>query len=677
MSRIFNRPVLPIRGEKSQLGIATFKPYELIVTTDTREIYQADQHGVPTKLSDVYVQTATPPVHSNVLWVDRNTNELKFHDGVGWAVISAGSGSGGGLTISDIIDDLSTSTSKTYSSDKIATLLLDKMDKVTGATLDNLASFDSSGNVKDSGVKPSDFASSIHTHTVSDVTDFSTEVNTIIDTEKGTSIAELDATGKLKLSQLPDVSGNSTYVVLDDTERLALTGLNSGDKAFQTSDKKGYIYDGASWILVSDAQWENINLDWANLINKPVTDADLTDAISKKHDHTNKALLDTYNQTNADLTDAVSKKHEHTNKTVIDKFSESGGVPLYDGNSIGAQIDDTTSATTTTYSSSKINSLMSNAGSGDMVKSIYDADNNGIVDTAESLSNGVNTVTTIQAKNAVDKAHEHTNSTTLDKLNDTSGKLTYNGNEFLELDDTTTSTTKTYSSTKIESELSGKADSVHNHNLADLSDVDNTNIADNRVLAYDSVTGSHKYIDSSASVTFKDLGDTPTGYTGNSGKGLKVNATEDALEYTDLVSIDDTTTSTTKTYSSDKVESLVNFAKVQTLVFVFPNTVDLGVSSYVMEFPDSATIKEIRAFTPNPSTIGDSALTVEQTSHADFISGGLAWAGIGNSTLTAGSYSATVSATGTVNASDKFRINFTSVATGLENVTVMLKLEVN
>ena len=40
----------------------------------------------------------------------------------------------------------------------------------------------------------------------------------------------------------------------------------------------------------------------------------------KAHEHTNKALLDTYTQTEADLADAVAKKHEHTNKTELDKF---------------------------------------------------------------------------------------------------------------------------------------------------------------------------------------------------------------------------------------------------------------------------------------------------------------------------------------------------------------------
>ena len=36
------------------------------------------------------------------------------------------------------------------------------------------------------------------------------------------------------------------------------------------------------------------------------------------HDHSNKALLDTYKQTEADLADAVAKKHSHDNKEVLD-----------------------------------------------------------------------------------------------------------------------------------------------------------------------------------------------------------------------------------------------------------------------------------------------------------------------------------------------------------------------
>lgn len=38
----------------------------------------------------------------------------------------------------------------------------------------------------------------------------------------------------------------------------------------------------------------------------------------KAHEHSNKALLDSYTQTEANLADAVAKKHNHSNKTVLD-----------------------------------------------------------------------------------------------------------------------------------------------------------------------------------------------------------------------------------------------------------------------------------------------------------------------------------------------------------------------
>ena len=41
------------------------------------------------------------------------------------------------------------------------------------------------------------------------------------------------------------------------------------------------------------------------------TDEDITGAVEDAHTHSNKDLLDTYNQTNANLVDAVNMKHEH------------------------------------------------------------------------------------------------------------------------------------------------------------------------------------------------------------------------------------------------------------------------------------------------------------------------------------------------------------------------------
>ena len=53
------------------------------------------------------------------------------------------------------------------------------------------------------------------------------------------------------------------------------------------------------------------------------TEANLADAVSKKHSHSNKTLLDTYDQTNANIKDAVTKKHSHSNKTVLDNTTAS------------------------------------------------------------------------------------------------------------------------------------------------------------------------------------------------------------------------------------------------------------------------------------------------------------------------------------------------------------------
>ena len=49
------------------------------------------------------------------------------------------------------------------------------------------------------------------------------------------------------------------------------------------------------------------------------------------HSHNNKALLDTYTQTEADLADAVAKKHAHTfNETELNKIVE-GDVAKWNG----------------------------------------------------------------------------------------------------------------------------------------------------------------------------------------------------------------------------------------------------------------------------------------------------------------------------------------------------------
>lgn len=56
-------------------------------------------------------------------------------------------------------------------------------------------------------------------------------------------------------------------------------------------------------------------------ITKAKLHADVQTELNKAHEHTNKALLDTYDQTNDDLKDAVTKKHSHANAEELAKFA--------------------------------------------------------------------------------------------------------------------------------------------------------------------------------------------------------------------------------------------------------------------------------------------------------------------------------------------------------------------
>lgn len=67
-------------------------------------------------------------------------------------------------------------------------------------------------------------------------------------------------------------------------------------------------------------------------------------------------------------------------------------------------------------------------GAGDMTKAVYDTNDDGIVDHA-ATADAVGATTAAQVADAVGKAHTHANKTTLDKLAEADGKLTYDGAE--------------------------------------------------------------------------------------------------------------------------------------------------------------------------------------------------------------------------------------------------------
>lgn len=56
-------------------------------------------------------------------------------------------------------------------------------------------------------------------------------------------------------------------------------------------------------------------------ITKAKLETEVQTALNKTHEHANKALLDTYDQTNANIKDAVGKKHSHANAAELDKIA--------------------------------------------------------------------------------------------------------------------------------------------------------------------------------------------------------------------------------------------------------------------------------------------------------------------------------------------------------------------
>lgn len=141
---------------------------------------------------------------------------------------------------------------------------------------------------------------------------------------------------------------------------------------------------------------------------------------ASRHSHANKDLLDTYTQTESNLANAVTNAHSHSNKAVLDastasyttedKASLDANTTARHTHSNKSVLDLITSAVKTGYDNlvtifqtitgiqttvtndatklptgSAIVKYVTALGGGDMLKSVYDTDNDGIVDNSKSL----------------------------------------------------------------------------------------------------------------------------------------------------------------------------------------------------------------------------------------------------------------------------------------------------
>lgn len=168
------------------------------------------------------------------------------------------------------------------------------------------------------------------------------------------------------------------YVVNDISARDSLEGVNVGDLCF-VKDASGdptvesgyalYIYqEDSTWSKISEQEGLDIVFSWEELEGKPSSSV-------------------------GDIDDAVSKRHEHTNKEHLDKISDSEGKPTYNGNklpTITAGITD--------------NNLIAADGS------------NGLKDSGLKIDD-------ISA--AISDKHTHTNKTVLDEITDTNDNIYY------------------------------------------------------------------------------------------------------------------------------------------------------------------------------------------------------------------------------------------------------------
>lgn len=274
-----------------------------------------------------------------------------------------------------------------------------------------------------------------------------------------------------------------------------------------TPDPTPYLAAGERWTVINLSEIEGgggttpTDVDWNDIQNKPSTFP------PSAHTH---IISDV-----TGLSDVAVKAHTHENKTTLDKFGEVNNKPTFNGEEIGSgvsswndledkpttfppsehthQIADVSglqdsldskvssvngqtgtvtipnaSATEAGLMSaadkSKLDGIDTTGSTGDMLKSVYDTNNDGIVDHA-AVADAIGTATATQVETAVSQSHTHENKTTLDKLGETDGALTYDG-------------------VAVGGGGSGAS------SLADLSDTANiAEATDNQVLTYNATSG--------------------------------------------------------------------------------------------------------------------------------------------------------------------------------------------
>ena len=204
------------------------------------------------------------------------------------------------------------------------------------------------------------YAAKEHDHVAADVTDFADAVKVVkvdeaVKADEATKATQ-DGNGDVIADtyfKKADVATTNVSAFINDAKYQKDTEVAAAIQAaiaeinhavFEKVDTVPAPAEAASNVLYLVPEGDKLNI-YAKINDEMVliddTDADLSGYALKSelHEHTNKALLDTYTQTEENLADAVAKKHEHTfvdsdvedaiakkhahaNATVLDAISE-------------------------------------------------------------------------------------------------------------------------------------------------------------------------------------------------------------------------------------------------------------------------------------------------------------------------------------------------------------------
>ena len=262
-----------------------------------------------------------------------------------------------------------------------------------------------------------------------------------------------------------------------DFASLPTEGNTENDARIVSDTQNLYVWDGTQWVDQGDI----FDILWDSIEGKPSsTPTNIDDAVSKRHtqntdtkldegganevsasqtkegythsqissgnphsvsksdvglgnvDNKSEATIITDVKADSDVADAISKKHTQNTDTETNSDDFAIGDGTDTDKTLTANNGDENKPRMKYNSASNKWQYTDNgtdfydfgvspggAGSGDMLKSVYDTDEDGIVDKAESIDDGIgNSASASNIKDAVDKKHAQNTDTKLDENGD-------------------------------------------------------------------------------------------------------------------------------------------------------------------------------------------------------------------------------------------------------------------